>query len=54
MTKALSLCSGQAGEKVKQYECELSIYIMRAKKLLWYRSVAKSKQKKIEAIKEYI
>lgn len=53
MTRALTLCSTQAGDKKQQYERELSIYILRAKKLLWYKQYEFHRQKKIEEMQKY-
>ncbi|CAD8195736.1 unnamed protein product [Paramecium pentaurelia] len=50
LTKARTLCAGQ---KKQYYEDELSKYIYRAKKLLWYKNKELEDQKKRQAIQNY-
>lgn len=50
LTKALTLCAGQ---KKQYYESELSKYIYRAKKLLWYKQQEIVNKQKREAILNY-
>ncbi|EGR28168.1 u-box domain protein [Ichthyophthirius multifiliis] len=47
LTRALTLCSKN---KKQQYEKDISVYIYRAKKLLWYKQLEEIKQKKQEII----
>ncbi|EGR27767.1 u-box domain protein [Ichthyophthirius multifiliis] len=50
LTRAFTLCSGN---KKQQYEKDISIYIYRAKKLLWYKQYEDLKQKKMELLESY-
>lgn len=51
LTKALTLCSGQ--NKNDDFQQELSTYIYRAKKLLWYLQFEEIREKRIKAINNY-
>ncbi|KAM3136167.1 hypothetical protein pb186bvf_011789 [Paramecium bursaria] len=50
LTKSLTLCAGQ---KKQFYEAELSKYIYRAKKLLWFKQQELERNSKREAIHQY-
>ncbi|EGR28660.1 u-box domain protein [Ichthyophthirius multifiliis] len=57
LTRALTLCSNFAGDKKSQYEKEISVYIYRAKKLLWYKQqeeIYNNKIIKIDNYKKYL
>ena len=51
LKKALTLCVGQ--NKSVEFQQEISNYIYRAKKLLWFLKFEEVKAKRIEAINEY-
>ena len=51
LTKALTLCSGQ--KKNEEFQHEISSYIYKAKKLLWYLEFEELREKRIKAINEY-
>lgn len=49
-TKAYTLCANQHKQ---EYEKELTVYIYRAKKLLWYMKFNEIRDERIKTINEY-